>query len=112
MRVAFLTHEPFFPPSGGGSAEALYLIEEFVGRGYEVHLFCPAFAGADEVATRFGVRLHLFRLWQMGRYAALRNVKYLGYPFFLERMVLQAARATPFDVIFSQHAIAAVAAGR
>ena len=28
----------------------------------------------------------------MGRYAKLRNFKYLAYPFFLERMVAAAAR--------------------
>ena len=44
MRLALLTHEPFYPPSGGGSAEAVYLVEEFVRRGHEVHLFCPQFA--------------------------------------------------------------------
>ena len=48
----------------------------------------------------------------MGRYAKLRNFKYLAYPFFLERMVAAAARETKFDLLFSQHAISAVAAGK
>ena len=43
MRLAFLTHEPYFPPSGGGSAEAIYLIRELVRRNHEIHLFCPVF---------------------------------------------------------------------
>ena len=48
----------------------------------------------------------------MGRYAKFRNFKYLAYPFFLERMVAAAARETKFDLLFSQHAISAVAAGK
>ena len=112
MRIAFLTHEPFHPPSGGGSAEAVYLVEEFIRRGHEVHLFCPQFAEAAAVAARFRVHPHLFTAWAMGRYASLRNFKYLLYPFFLQRMVQRAARATGFDVVLSQHAISAVAAGR
>jgi glycosyltransferase involved in cell wall biosynthesis len=48
----------------------------------------------------------------MGRYAKLRNFKYLAYPFFLERMVAAAAREIKFDLLFSQHAISAVAAGK
>ena len=48
----------------------------------------------------------------MGRYAKLRNVKYLAYPFFLERMVAVAARESRFNLLFSQHAISAVAAGK
>jgi glycosyltransferase involved in cell wall biosynthesis len=64
------------------------------------------------VAQRFGVRLHPFEKWEMGRYAKLRNFKYLAYPFFLERMVAAAAAREPFDLIFSQHAISAVAAGK
>ena len=112
LRVAFLTHEPFYPPSGGGSAEAVYLVEEMVRRGHEVHVFGPQIDGAETVEGKFGVRLHQFGKWHMDRYAKLRNIKYLAYPFFLERMVAAAARKTNFDLLFSQHAISAVAAGK
>ena len=111
LRIAFLTHEPFYPPSGGGSAEAVFLVEEMIRRGHSVHVFGPQIADAAAVATQFGVILHPFQGWDMGRYARLRNFKYLVYPFFLERMVASAGRGQ-FDLIFSQHAISAVAAGK
>jgi glycosyltransferase involved in cell wall biosynthesis len=107
-----LTHEPFFPPSGGGSAEAVYLVQEMVRRGHEVHVFGPRLEDEPAIAKKFGVQLHPFTKWAMGRYAKLRNFKYLAYPFFLERMVAAAARETKFDLLFSQHAISAVAAGK
>jgi glycosyltransferase involved in cell wall biosynthesis len=110
--IAFLTHEPFFPPSGGGSAEAVYLVEEMVRRGHEVHVFCPQISDAENVEKKFRIRLHPFTKWPIGRYAKLRNLKYIAYPFFLERMVADAAREIKFDLIFSQHAISAVAAGK
>jgi glycosyltransferase involved in cell wall biosynthesis len=112
LRIAFLTHEPFFPPSGGGSAEAVYLVEEMVRRGHSVHIFCPQIENSDEVEKKFHVRLHLFNKWKMGRYANLRNLKYLVYPFFLRRMVADANRTLDFDLLFSQHSISAVAAGK
>ena len=112
LRIAFLTHEPFYPPSGGGSAEAVYLVGEMSRRGHEVHVFCPQIAGAADVEKQFGIRLHQFGRWKMGRYARLRNFKYLLYPFFLERMVVAAARETKFDLVVSHHAISAVAAGK
>lgn len=112
MRVAFLTHEPFYPPSGGGSAEAVYLVEEMVHRKWEVHVFCPEIPNANEVERQFGITLHPFTAWQMGRYTKLRNFKYLLYPFFLQRLVEKEWRKTPFDLVFSQHAIASVTAGR
>lgn len=112
VRIAFLTHEPFHPPSGGGSAEAIYLVQEMVRRGHDVHLFCPAFADAGDVAKRFEIQVHLFTAWQMGRYTSLRNFKYLAYPVLLQRMVERASRTVRFDVVLSQHAISAVAAGR
>lgn len=112
LRIAFLTHEPFYPPSGGGSAEAVYLVEELVRRGHEVHIFCPEIDDALNVEKNFGARLHQFRKWKMGRYAKLRNVKYILYPFFLERMVAEAAQEKKFDLLVSQHAISAVAAGK
>ena len=112
LRIAFLTHEPFFPPSGGGSAEAVYLVEELARRGHEVHIFCPQIAEPEKVEKRFRVHLHPFKKWKMGRYARLRNLKYLGYPFCLERMVANAAGEARFDLILSQHAVSAVAAGK
>jgi glycosyltransferase involved in cell wall biosynthesis len=111
-RIAFLTHEPFYPPSGGGSAEALYLVEEMVARGHEVHLFCPKLEDKQYVANKFNIFIHEFKLWKMGRYAALRNFKYLAYPFFLQSLVQDRARHVKFDLVFSQHAISAVTAGR
>jgi glycosyltransferase involved in cell wall biosynthesis len=112
MRVAFITHEPFFPPSGGGSAEALYIVREFVRRGHEMHVFCPNLADPEAVQKEFEITLHLFKRWQMGRYTSLRSFKYLLYPSVIQRLVEEAARSTPFDLVFSQHAISAVAAGR
>jgi glycosyltransferase involved in cell wall biosynthesis len=112
MRLAFLTHEPFYPPSGGGSAEAVYLVEEMVRRGWEVHLFCPKVKDADSVRERFKVELHQFTRWEMGRYTKLRNAKYLLYPSALEDLVVDTAAGKPYDFVFSQHAIAAVTAGR
>lgn len=112
FRIAFLTHEPFYPPSGGGSAEAVFLVQEMARRGHAVHVFGPKIPDAENVAKKFGVTLHLFDKWEMGRYAKLRNFKYLAYPFFLERMVAAAAREAKFDLLFSQHAISAVAAGK
>jgi glycosyltransferase involved in cell wall biosynthesis len=112
MRLAFLTHEPFYPPSGGGSAEAIYLVEEMLSRGWEVHLFCPKVADPAMVQDRFGVRLHQFTTWEMGRYTKQRNAKYLLYPSFLQRLVEKTMDQRRYDLVFSQHAIAAVTAGR
>lgn len=112
MRIAFITHEPFFPPSGGGSAEAGYLVQEFVRRGHEVHVFGPALEDPAAVEAQFSVTLHPFQRWEMGRYTSFRSFKYLLYPSAIQKMVEEAAQATPFDLVFSQHAISAVAAGR
>ncbi len=112
MRMALITHEPFCPPSGGGSAEALYLVRELSRRNHAVHVFCPKLAEPDRVAKQFGIALHEFTAWPMGRYTSLRNFKYLLYPFFLRRLVEARARRERFDLILSQHAISAVAAGQ
>ncbi|MFQ3168224.1 MAG: glycosyltransferase involved in cell wall biosynthesis [Limisphaerales bacterium] len=112
MRLALLTHEPFYPPTGGGSAEAVYLVGELIRRSHEVHLFCPDFPDRDDVAKRFGVTVHPFTGWEMGRHTRLRSLKYLAYPGALRRLVRRAARDISFDAILSQHAISAVAAGR
>src|SRR5262249_24525602 len=103
---------PFFPPSGGGSAEAVYVVRQFSLRGHEVHIFCPEIKNREVVEQEFGVIVHEFKKWLMGRYTSFRSVKYLLYPSAIQRQVEQAAVQTPFDLVFSQHAISAVAAGR
>lgn len=87
-------------------------MEEFVGRGHQVEIFCPRVVDASATERRFQVRIHEFTGWQMGRYTRFRNLKYLLFPSRLERMVREAARNTQFDFVLSQHAISAVAAGR
>ena len=119
MRVAFLTHEPYWPPSGGGSAEAPHLVREFRRRGHRVDLFCPVFPDMEQTAETEGIRVHGFSGWAMGRYTAFRNAKYLLYPMALSRMVQrEVARARAageegagYDLLFAQHTISAVAAG-
>ncbi|MDP1604084.1 MAG: glycosyltransferase, partial [Legionella sp.] len=111
MRIAFLTHEPFHPASGGGSAAALYLVRELVRRGHAVEVFAPQPGDPGAVEARFGVRLHPFKGWPMGRTTALRTAKYLAYPFALARQVARTVESgEPFAVCLAQHSIAAVAA--
>ena len=113
MRLAFLTHEPFHPPTGGGSAEARYLVEELRRRGHRVHVFAPDGPDRRAVERELGIAWHPFLAWKMGRYTRLRTLKYLLYPRALARLVQAvAARAPAFDGIIAQHTIAAVAAGR
>ena len=112
MRVAFLTHEPYDPPSGGGSSEAPYLIREFVSRGHQVHLFCPQFSNMDTVRSRDGMRLHPFDSWSMGRYTRWRSLKYAAYPFALEQKLRSWLRQHPDSGVFAQHSISGVTAHR
>ena len=111
MNIGILTHEPFYPPSGGGSSQAIYLVEEMVRRGHRVHVFAPQRENVAELAAKFQIQIHPFTAWQMGRNTSLRNLKYLAYPFFLKRLVQQTAREVKFDVLLAQHAIACAAAG-
>lgn len=112
MRVALLTHEPFHPPSGGGSAEAVYLVRELVRRGHTVTVFSPGRDLPGDLARSGRVTPVAFTTWRMGRRTRLRTLKYLLYPGALERQVRRSAARERFDVLVAQHAIACVAAGR
>lgn len=113
MRVAFLTHEPFYPPSGGGSAAAVYLVRELVARGHAVDVFGPEIPEIPAVEARFGIRMRPFRAWRMGRTTSLRTPKYLAYPLALDRLVRRhLENGERYDFVLAQHSISAVAAGR
>lgn len=112
MRIALLTHEPFYPPSGGGSAAAVYLVEELVRRGHGVVVFSPTIDRQAEVEERFGIRVRPFESWAMGRTTRWRTPKYLAYPTALGRLVSKwIAAGERFDLLLAQHSISAVAAG-
>jgi glycosyltransferase involved in cell wall biosynthesis len=111
MNIGILTHEPFYPPSGGGSSQAIYLVEEMVRRDHSVHVFAPQRENVAELEAKFRIKIHPFTTWQMGRNTSLRNLKYLAYPFFLKRLVKKTARDVKFDLLLAQHAIACAAAG-
>lgn len=112
MRLAFLTHEPFHPPTGGGSAEARRLVEEFRRRGHQVEVFAPDGEDREEVERLLGIRWHVFGAWRMGRFTRWRTLKYLLYPAALARMVQRTSvEGAPFDGLVSQHTIASVAGG-
>jgi glycosyltransferase involved in cell wall biosynthesis len=90
----------------------VYLVKELVRRGHGVDVFGPDFPDAARVAAEVGIRVRPFRGWTMGRYVGWRNLKYLAYPWFLAGMVAREGRRVRYDGLLSQHAIAAVAAGR
>src|SRR5438876_3452256 len=102
MRVAFLTHEPFYPPSGGGSAEAVYLAQEMVRRGHEVHLFCPRFPDTDAAKRRLVSNCILSRA---GRWAATRRcaVSNISPTLFFSNAWLSARREASGSIRFSHN---------
>ncbi len=112
MRIALLTHEPFYPPTGGGSAEAVYLVRELVRRGHTVTVFSPGRDLPADLEASGRVVSAAFTVWRMGRRTRLRTLKYLLYPGALARQVRRVAARVRFDVLVAQHAIACVAAGR
>lgn len=108
-KVGFVTHEPFAPPSGGGSSEAPFLVNELCRRGYAVHVFCPSFPNSDRAASEYGATFHLFDNWPMGRTAKLRTLKYLGYPLAMRPRLKAWARTVRPVGFLAQHSISAVA---
>ncbi|MGI6302001.1 MAG: glycosyltransferase [Verrucomicrobiota bacterium] len=113
LHVGVVTHEPFWPATGGGSSQAPFLVRALRARGHRVSLICPC-ADAEErasIESRFGVDLVPFDRYRMGRRARLRSVKYLGYPFFVKRLLAGVQAHDPMDVVLAQHSISGVGAG-
>jgi glycosyltransferase involved in cell wall biosynthesis len=113
VHIALLTHEPFYPPSGGGSAAAVYLVRELVRRAHQVEVFAPGVGDLQDIEERFAIRYRPFTRWRMGRTTSLRTAKYLAYPSALTRWMSEVIQSgAHYDVLLSQHSISAVAAGR
>ena len=112
LHVGVVTHEPFWPPSGGGSSEAPYLVEHLVSRGHRVTVFAPAPGPVAAIERRFGICLDRFALFPMERRTRLRTLKYLAFPVLIERHLETRHAADPLSVVLAQHSISGVAAGR
>lgn len=113
LDILVLSHEPLFPPTGGGSSECGYIVDELVRRGHRVRFIGPLHPNSQmaDLENRFGIEVIPFRLWPMGRYTSLRTIKYLAYPLALCWLVRRELRHRTCDVLLSQHAISSVAAG-
>ncbi len=107
MRIAFLSHEPFWPPSGGGSSEALYVVRALRARGHVVDVFCPPGLPPPDQGLR------LFHPSFRGdRQSRGRLLHYPRIIRWLEEAVAREHAAAAYDVVFGQGTVAAVAAGR
>lgn len=105
--IAFLSHEPFWPPSGGGSSEALYVVRELRARGHQVDVFCPPGLPPPDQGLR------LFHPPFRGdRQSRGRLLHYPRIIRWLEEAVSREHAAAPYDIVFGQGTIAAVAAGK
>lgn len=117
LEIVILSHEPFWPPSGGGSTEAAYLVQAFIERGHKPIVFAPgkseclplwAFKAQEEGNFEF----FPFQYVQIKRLSRLRFLYYPIYPFLLYRhcSICMERRKTP-DLILIQHAISALVGG-
>ena len=113
MRIFLLSHEPLYPPTGGGSSEAVFLVKELISRGHQVTFIGPLHDSmtSENLESLMGVDIVSFKSFKMGRYAKLRTLKYLLYPFFLSQHIECALRSKNCDLIIGQHSISSVAAG-
>jgi len=111
-RWLLLTHEPFWPPSGGGSAEAFYLAKELLRRGSRVEVMAPEGERSASPPETPGLRVRPFRGWRLGRYSRFRPLRYLFYPLKLVREARALFDRNPPDAILAQHALSCAAAGR
>jgi hypothetical protein len=82
-----------------------------VRRGHEVHVFGPQIADAENVRKKFGVRCIRSPpgKWAATPGSAISNISRIR---FSSNAWLPPPRATKFDLLLSQHAISAVAAGK
>jgi glycosyltransferase involved in cell wall biosynthesis len=113
LHVAIVTHEPFWPPSGGGSSQAPFLAETLLSRGHRISLFCPCTPQERRVISdRFPLDVVPFDRYPMGRRTSMRTLKYLAFPWFMEKLLVRRHRNDRMDVVLAQHSISGVAAGR
>jgi len=66
VAIAFLTHETILSPSGGFSAEAVYLVEERSGAATKSTFFAANRRSRGR-PRKIPHPLHQFTAWQMGR---------------------------------------------
>lgn len=109
MRIVIVSHEPFYPPSGGGSSEALYIAQALVARGHEVVAITPRCRATPPVWPP-GLSVREYVLLDIHRHTRFRLPKYVGYGLTVGRLLQAAHREQPFDLILVQHIISAPAA--
>ena len=111
MRIGLVSHEPFYPPSGGGSLELVEVVKALRGRGHDVSVFSPQIRDPERVAKELGVTLHQFSLFEMSRYTNFRIQKYILYPLIIQNRLKKLVKKDRLDLLATQHSISSLAAG-
>jgi glycosyltransferase involved in cell wall biosynthesis len=106
-RILYVTHEPFWPVGGGGTAGTFHVVNSLAKQGFEVVVFSPLNVPLHTVPLKQGIRLNPFTPFMLHRSVGLRNFKYLLYSFLSLLPLKRLLAHEVFDAVIVHNAVMA-----
>ena len=102
MKIAYITHETFFPPKGGGAVRVLNIAKAFAKKGHRVILFAPygeLYSGEKEIIPEVA----FIPVSNIERFKTKnKEIAYIKFLFLLTSLLIKEK----FDLLFSHIAVA------
>ncbi|MBF0522858.1 MAG: glycosyltransferase [Candidatus Omnitrophica bacterium] len=106
-KLLFVTHEQFWPLTGGCTAGNFHILKYLAQNGFEVAISTPLFVDVSSLSQKYGFKFESFSPYYMHRKVKFRMVKYVVYGFLSTFHLIRVLFTNRYDVIYVNNAILA-----
>lgn len=107
-KLLFLTHETFWPLTGGGTAGSFHIMKHLANNGFDITISAPFHIAKEDFERMHNFTVEPFAPFYMHRMTRFRTAKYIIYSllsfFHLSSLLLREK----FDVIYMNNTVIAL----
>ncbi len=104
-KLLFVTHEQFWPLSGGCTAGNFHILKYLASHGFEVTISTPLYTDVSSLEKEHGFKFKPFSPYYMHRGIKFRIIKYLGYGILSLFHLIKIFLNNKYDVVYVNNAV-------
>ena len=113
MRLCFISPEPIYPLTGGGTPGSLEIVKKMVKNGYEVHILTPLYIKNKKFVERMlKAKIHPFNFFAPHRSQnpQIRRIKTLIWAFIVSFKLSRLVKKYNLELVFARNFAAGISA--
>lgn len=107
-KLLFLTHETFWPLTGGGTAGSFHIMRHLANNGFDITISAPLHIPKEDFERRHNLTVEPFAPFYMHRMTRFRTCKYVIYSLLSFFHLSSLLARKKFDVIYINNTVIAL----